>query len=303
MTPAEATWPGPNGMISYVGGVGGISPDHQVYVINPDGSGRHRLTDVGGNGIFHPEWSPDGNRLLGVGTGGLRSTRHDGGPQRRRHGPHPGLDRGGQGVWSRDGSKLVYVTPIGPVGPSSGFEQVVTMAPNGTGRTQLTTIPTYKWIARWSPTDDKIAFGSSHHTSSPGPGRLIRRDLRHRRRRHRSGQGRRRQGYVDQLDWSPDGTRIAFIAQAVQPRRTCARISAARLRRRLRRPGPGVPPEPLRRHARHRGHHRAQPGPPRMDERGLVTRRHEAGRHRQRGSGGRPRRRHAARGRRRGPPP
>ena len=115
--------------------------------------------------------------------------------------------------WSRDGSKLVYVTPIGPVGPSSGFEQVMTIAPNGTGRTQLTTIPTYKWIARWSPTDAKIAFGSSHNTSSPDPddypGGISVIDA--------DGTDRVKvvdvNGYVDQLDWSPDGTRIAFIAQ------------------------------------------------------------------------------------------
>ena len=212
-TPAEATWPGTNGMISYVGGVGGNSPDHQVYVINPDGSGRHRLTDVGGNGIFHPEWSPDGNRLLAweqpqFGQPGTTVVLNADGTGRT-----PVSTEAVKASWSRDGSKLVYVTPIGPVGPSSGFEQVMTIAPNGTGRTQLTTIPTYKWIARWSPTDAKIAFGSSHNTSSPDPddypGGISVIDA--------DGTDRVKvvdvNGYVDQLDWSPDGTRIAFIAQ------------------------------------------------------------------------------------------
>ena len=212
-TPAEATWPGPNGMISYVGGLGGNSPDHQVYVINPDGSGRHRLTNVGGNGIFHPEWSPDGNRLVAweqeqFGQPGTTVVLNADGTGRTVV-----STEAVKASWSRDGSKLVYVTPIGPVGPSSGFEQVMTIAPNGTGRTQLTNIPTFKWIARWSPTDAKIAFGSSHNTSSPDPddypGGISVIDA--------DGTDRVKvvdvNGYVDQLDWSPDGTRIAFIAQ------------------------------------------------------------------------------------------
>ncbi|WP_416956648.1 TolB family protein [Nocardioides sp. T5] len=160
-SPGTAAWPGPNGMISFVAGVGGNVPDHQVYVVNPDGSGRHRLTDAGGNGIFHPEWSPDGNRLLAW------EQEVFGQPGRTVV-----LDADGTGralvsteavkaSWSRDGSRLVYVTPVGPVGPNSGFEQVVTIAPNGTGRTQVTDIPIYKWIARWSPTADRIAFGQS----------------------------------------------------------------------------------------------------------------------------------------------
>ncbi|WP_457192060.1 TolB family protein [Nocardioides sp. P5_E3] len=212
-TPAEATWPGPNGMISYVGGLGGNSPDHQVYVINPDGSGRHRLTNVGGNGIFHPEWSPDGNRLVAweqeqFGQSGTTVVLNADGTGRTVV-----STEAVKASWSRDGSKLVYVTPIGPVGPFSGFEQVMTIAPNGTGRTQLTSIPTFKWIARWSPTDAKIAFGSSHNTSSPDPddypGGISVIDA--------DGTDRVKvvdvNGYVDQLDWSPDGTRVAFIAQ------------------------------------------------------------------------------------------
>jgi Tol biopolymer transport system component len=211
--PVEATWPGPNGVISYVGGVGGNAPDHQVYVINPDGSGRHRLTDVDGNGIFHPEWSPDGNRLVAweqqlFGQPGTTVLLNADGTGRTVV-----STEAVQASWSRDGTKLVYVTPIGTPGTFSGFEQVMTIAPNGTGRTQLTDIPTFKWIARWSPTDARIAFGSSHNTSSPDPddypGGISVIDA--------DGTDRVKvvdvNGYVDQLDWSPDGTRIAFIAQ------------------------------------------------------------------------------------------
>ena len=77
----------------------------------------------------------------------------------------------------------------------------------------MTSIPTYKWIARWSPSDDRIAFGSSFNTSSADP------DDRYGGISVIDADGSDRvkvvdvNGYVDVLDWSPDGTRIAFIAQ------------------------------------------------------------------------------------------
>lgn len=205
--PAQGAWPGPNGMIAYVGGSGGFSPDHQLYVVNPDGTGRHRLTSAGGNGIFRPAWSPNGNRLLAWeqemfnGPGTTVALNADG------TGRTPVSTEAIKASWSPDGSKVVYVAVAGE------FEQVVTMAANGTGRTQLTTIPTYKWIARWSPSGNRIAFGSSHHSSSADPddwtGGISVIDS--------TGGNRVKvvdvNGYVDKLDWSPDGTKIAFIAQ------------------------------------------------------------------------------------------
>ena len=205
--PAQAAWPGVNGMITYVGGVGGFSPTISSIVVNPDGTGRHRLTNAGGNGIFRPEWSPNGNRLLAWeqqsfgGSGTTVALNADG------TGRTPVSTEAIKASWSRDGSKVVYVATVG------GVEQVVTMAANGTGRAQLTSIPTFKWIARWSPSDDRIAFGSSFNTSSADPddwyGGISVIDA--------DGGDRVKvvdvNGYVDELDWSPDGTKIAFIAQ------------------------------------------------------------------------------------------
>jgi Tol biopolymer transport system component len=57
----------PNGeKIAYVADVG---PDkdtwdnEEVFVMNPDGSGRTRLTDIPGNDHWPPAWSPDGTRI------------------------------------------------------------------------------------------------------------------------------------------------------------------------------------------------------------------------------------------------
>ena len=214
-TPARAVWPGANGMITYVGGVGGFEPDHQLYVVNADGTGRHRLTDVDGNGIFRPEWSASGNRLLAWvqqnfgGPGTTVTLNADG------TGSTPVSTEAIKASWSPDGSKIVYVALV------NGIEQVVTAAVNGTGRAQVASIPTFKWIARWSPTDDRIAFGSSHLSSSSDPddlyGGISVIDADAGRTADAAAANRVKvvdvNGFVDELDWSPDGTKIAFIAQ------------------------------------------------------------------------------------------
>ena len=134
----------------------GSHPTTRSIVVNPDGTGRHRLTNVGGNGIFRPEWSANGNRLLAWeqqefgGSGTTVALNADG------TGRTPVSTEAIKASWSPDGSKIVYVALV------NGIEQVITAAANGTGRAQVASIPTFKWIARWSPTDDRIAFGSSH---------------------------------------------------------------------------------------------------------------------------------------------
>jgi Tol biopolymer transport system component len=57
--PAGATFPARNGQIAFVGDRGSGS---DVYAINPDGTGLHRLTHMDGDENV-PDWSPDGARI------------------------------------------------------------------------------------------------------------------------------------------------------------------------------------------------------------------------------------------------
>jgi Tol biopolymer transport system component len=55
-----ATTPGTNGLIVYAKEVRG---DFQLFTVRPDGTGQRRLARVDGDAV-HPDWSPDGNRVV-----------------------------------------------------------------------------------------------------------------------------------------------------------------------------------------------------------------------------------------------
>lgn len=57
--PAEATYPGKNGKIAYYSNRAGM---YNIWVMNPDGSGRTQLTHSS-TVERHPAWSPDGSRI------------------------------------------------------------------------------------------------------------------------------------------------------------------------------------------------------------------------------------------------
>jgi hypothetical protein len=56
------TFPGPNGQIAFVKQTDISIPDHEIYVMNPDGSAQTRLTD---NDVVdgEPSWSPHGEKI------------------------------------------------------------------------------------------------------------------------------------------------------------------------------------------------------------------------------------------------
>ena len=100
---SEPAWSPDGELIAYVADVG---PDiescdnEEIFVMNSDGSGRTRLTDIPGNDHWPPTWSPDGTRLA------FTSDGKDG--------------YGEIYVMSSDGSGLTQLThhPSGPLEPS-----------------------------------------------------------------------------------------------------------------------------------------------------------------------------------------
>jgi WD40 repeat protein len=58
--PANATYPGRNGLIAIAGDRGDGS---EIYSVLPDGTQLTRLTNVAG-AAFDPDWSPDGTKIV-----------------------------------------------------------------------------------------------------------------------------------------------------------------------------------------------------------------------------------------------
>jgi predicted outer membrane repeat protein len=119
-----------------------IDGDPQIYTINPDGSGERQLTP-NSDEASSPAWSPDGERLVYVGQGGLSIVSADG--------THQGMLPNTAGItssdWSPDGALLLgsrqydlvllnldtgMQTPIAiDAFPEQVFHQFVAWAPMG----------------------------------------------------------------------------------------------------------------------------------------------------------------------------
>ena len=73
---SEPAWSPGGERIAYVADVG---PDkdtwdnEEIFTMNPDGSGRTRLTDITGNDHWPPTWSPDGGRIAFTSDGTARA--------------------------------------------------------------------------------------------------------------------------------------------------------------------------------------------------------------------------------------
>jgi TolB protein len=181
----------------------GWTSAHGIDVINADGMSRVELSPFGS----HPDWSPDGTRIVFHNQCGLPESPD----------PCTGDSRWNLWVMNSDGTGLTQLTDFGsqpkwsPDGSKIAFkdspEQVWIVNPNGTDLTRLAD----GWRPAWSPDGSKIAFTfydrpcevtlncsiNVMNVDGTGLTRLL-----------HSGVG---PYYVlGQLEWSPDGRKIAF---------------------------------------------------------------------------------------------
>jgi uncharacterized protein YjbI with pentapeptide repeats len=185
---------------------GDINGTPGIYLINPDGTGQEYLT--GGTSFT---WSPDSKKIAFV----IQSSTSDSSASasdddsdiyiRRTDGNDPTRLTNTPDIdestpdWSPDGTKIVFTSAS-----LTGNNDIYVMNSDGSGRTNLTNTKQGEgYYPAWSPDSEKIAFlrGSGIYVMN-ADGTC---------ERHLTNLDYLTPGVnEDVLDWSPDGTKIAF---------------------------------------------------------------------------------------------
>ena len=210
---SQATFPGTNGLLVYEAKIG---RHYQLFTVATDGSGGRQLTHFADSDAVWAEWSRDGKRIVferdvykGVQViRALIETMNADGSSLHTLRP-TGFN--GRPSWSPDGKRIVYSAL------AYGKQATVSvMAANGTGRKTVISIPLPEKTFQakgskgldsptFSPDGRRIAFV---WRKKAGPAAIF---------TIKAGGGSLEQvtpwerwGLADKIDWSPDGSRIAF---------------------------------------------------------------------------------------------
>jgi serine/threonine-protein kinase len=179
--------------------------NHEIYVMNPDGTDQRRLTYNDGMDN-QPAWSPDGRRIAfsRVGGGGVDIfiMNADGSEQTRLTNQTAAGPMAHGATWSPDGKRIAFQSFVRP--------DIYVIAVDGTGLTNLTNRPASDGSPAWSPDGHRIAFTSNRdgndeiyvmNTDGSDPVRLT-----------FNARSDRSPRWNLSPDWSPDGRQIAFAS-------------------------------------------------------------------------------------------
>jgi Tol biopolymer transport system component len=194
-TPAGATYPGQTGVIAF-------DPDG-ITLINPDGTGKHSITDAGS----FPAWSADGSKIY-FSNGGIWSIRPDGTGLRKVTRPGQWMD---VSPWPLPDGSVVFESDRGH--PGCCDRDLWRKVP-GRKAFRLTATPDSDRLPVASPDGKEIAFLRSSRCQTAGcvSQNLFMMDADGANVRLLA----RRVEYTSS-DWSPDGTLVSFSREVEGP--------------------------------------------------------------------------------------
>jgi Tol biopolymer transport system component len=195
--PAQASYPGENGLIAWTRP--GFLVDSEIWVMNPNGSAQRALTDNASNDA-DPAWSADGSKLVFESVTGnafnLYVINADGTDLHQLTTSTNRTDV--QPAWSPDGTKVAFSRQ-----KMDGTGAIWIIDDDGTNLHRITGEGSQNAHPNWSPDGSLIVFESDRsgghdlYTMTPG--------------------GQNKTNITNTLDvqegnpnWSPDGTQIAF---------------------------------------------------------------------------------------------
>ncbi len=202
----DPTATGPSGTPRIVFGSNRQQGNHDIYLMELDGTSQTRLTTSPAYDD-QPKWSPDRTKIAFMsdrdGNFEIYTMNADGSNQARITN---NLAADGFPAWSHDGTKIAFVR--GDLRNPSTFE-IFVMDANGSNQMQLTTDTAIDGVPSWSPDNTKIVFMSGGNSVfDPNSFEIFVINA--------NGTGRTRltnNSIVDgQPSYSPDGSRILFAS-------------------------------------------------------------------------------------------
>ncbi|MEW6142745.1 MAG: DUF5050 domain-containing protein [Chloroflexota bacterium] len=141
--------------------VGDGESDQEIWTMNPDGSGKTRLTNTLTGNDYAPSWSPDGTKIAFTsnrdgGAGQVYVMNADGtNPVRLTTGDNAVFN--GFPDWSPDGTRIVFSSGA----TAEASRQIYVMNADGSNRQRLTENTSSDDHPQWSPDGTKIVFQSN----------------------------------------------------------------------------------------------------------------------------------------------